>query len=167
MAILKVVHYPNPVLEEVAQPVEVVSEDIKTLVDDMFETMYDDRGCGLAANQVGIAKRIIVMDSTYDKSERICLINPEIIEQDGSIEMDEGCLSFPGLYLPVKRSEKVKVKALDRNGEVIEINADGLLARIILHEYDHIQGITFLDYLSPLKRKRAIKKLDKVRRRRL
>ncbi|MCG6968862.1 MAG: peptide deformylase [Gammaproteobacteria bacterium] len=163
MAILTVLHYPDPRLRKVAQPVEQVDDRIRQLVDDMFETMYQAPGIGLAATQVDQHKRIITIDISEDKSQPLCIINPEITESGGVERMEEGCLSVPGIYEPVERAEHITLKALNRDGELYEMQADGLLSVCIQHEMDHLQGKLFVDYLSELKRKRIRKKLEKLR----
>jgi peptide deformylase len=164
MAILDILHFPDPRLREIAKPVGAVDARIRQTVDDMFETMYQAPGIGLAATQVNIAQRILVIDVSDDKSQPLCFINPELVETDGVEEMDEGCLSVPGIYEKVRRAEKVRVKALNRDGEPFEIDADGLLAVCIQHEIDHLDGKLFVDYLSSLKRQRIRKKLEKEAR---
>ncbi len=164
MAILHILHFPDPRLETIAKPVEAVDDALRTLIDDMFETMYDAPGIGLAATQVDVHQRLIVIDISEGKDQPLVLINPELIESEGDEEMDEGCLSVPGIYETVRRAEKVKVRALDRDGEPFELAADGLLAVCIQHEMDHLDGKLFVDYLSSLKRQRIRKKLEKLRR---
>ncbi|RMG56781.1 MAG: peptide deformylase [Gammaproteobacteria bacterium] len=164
MALLQILHFPDPRLRLKAEPVEQVDDEIRQIVDDMFETMYAAPGIGLAATQVNIQKRIIVIDVSEDKSQPICLINPEIIERDGEEEMEEGCLSVPGFYEKVQRARHVRVRALDREGQPFEIEDDGLLAVCIQHEIDHLDGKLFVDYLSNLKRERIRKKLEKQAR---
>ena len=164
MAILNVLHFPDPRLRDKAKPVSEVDGTIKRLVDDLFETMYDAPGIGLAATQVNVAKRVVVIDISEDKEQPLALINPEIIEHDGTEVYEEGCLSVPGIYDKVTRAEKVKVRALNREGEAFELEADGLLAICIQHEIDHLDGKLFVDYLSPMKRERIRKKLDKLRK---
>ena len=164
MAILNVLHFPDPRLRNKAKPVNGVDGAVKRLVDDMFDTMYDAPGIGLAATQVDIAKRVVVIDISEDKDQPLALINPEIIERDGVEEYEEGCLSVPGIYDKVTRAETVKVRALNRDGEEFELEADGLLAICIQHEIDHLDGKLFVDYLSPLKRERIRKKLEKLRK---
>ena len=163
MAILSVVHYPDQRLRTIAQPVHEVDDFIRQLVDDMFETMYQAPGIGLAATQVDVHKRVIVIDITEDKNQPLCFINPEIIEKNGTETMDEGCLSVPGIYEPVERAEMIKVRALDRNGGSFEMEAHGLLSVCIQHEVDHLIGKLFVDYLSELKRQRIRKKMEKTR----
>ena len=145
-------------------PVEEVDGEIRELVDDMFETMYDAPGIGLAAIQINVAKRVIVVDVSEDKSQPLCFINPEILEKTGEETMDEGCLSVPEIYETVTRAEKIRVRALDRDGNSFEMDADGLLAVCIQHEIDHLDGKLFVDYLSNLKRQRIRKKLEKQSR---
>ena len=165
MAILKLLHYPDQRLRKIATPVSEVDSNIQTLVDDMFETMYKAPGIGLAANQANIFKRVIVVDISENKNEPLCLINPEIFFQEGKVKMDEGCLSVPGIYEPVDRAERIAFKALDRDGNSYEKNAEGLLAVCIQHEVDHLEGKLFVDYLSEMKRQRIRKKLEKERQR--
>jgi peptide deformylase len=161
MALRDILHFPDPRLRLRASPVAVVDEPIKALVDDMFETMYAAPGIGLAATQINVQKRIVVADVSEDHSAPCCLINPEILSRDGEEEMDEGCLSVPGFYERVRRAERVRVRALNRNGEPFELEADGLLAVCIQHEIDHLDGKLFVDYISTLKRNRIRKKLEK------
>ena len=163
MAILNVLHYPDPRLRKKAQPVEQVDRETKQLVDDMFETMYQAPGIGLAATQANIQKRVIVIDISDDKSSPLCFINPEILASEGDEEMEEGCLSVPGIYEKVKRADRITVRALNREGESFEMQADGLLSVCIQHEMDHLEGKLFVDYLSELKRQRIRKKLEKLR----
>lgn len=165
MGILSILEFPDPRLRTVAEPVKVVDKAIKSLVDDMLETMYEAHGVGLAATQVDQHKRIIVIDTSEDKNNPLCLINPEIIEQTGEEESDEGCLSVPGIFELVKRAEEIKVKALDRKGKSFELQTGGLLAVCIQHEMDHLLGKLFVDYLSPLKRQRIKKKMNKLHKR--
>jgi peptide deformylase len=164
MAKREILHFPDPRLRNVAMPVEEVDGEIRELVDDMFETMYDAPGIGLAAIQINVAKRVIVVDVSEDKSQPLCFINPEILEKTGEETMDEGCLSVPEIYETVTRAEKIRVRALDRDGNSFEMDADGLLAVCIQHEIDHLDGKLFVDYLSNLKRQRIRKKLEKQSR---
>lgn len=162
MAILNILEYPDPRLRTKAVPVIEVNDNIKRIVDDMFETMYAAPGIGLAASQVDIHQRIIVIDVSEDKSEPLVFINPEITVLDGELEtMEEGCLSIPGYYEEVSRIEHCLVKALDRNGKPFEMECTGLLAVCIQHEIDHLEGILYVDYISPLKRNRIKEKLQK------
>ena len=161
MALLNILHFPDERLRTIAQPVEVVDDGIRKLIDDMFETMYAAPGIGLAATQVDVHLRAIVIDTSEEKNSPLCLINPEIIEREGVQTYDEGCLSVPGFYETVERSDKIKVRALDRHGEQFELEAEGLLAVCIQHEMDHLQGKLFVDYLSEMKRSRIKKKLVK------
>ena len=167
MAILNVLHYPDPRLRKKALSVENVDSEIKQLVDDMFETMYQAPGIGLAATQANVQKRVIVIDISEDKSNPLCLINPEIISSDGEEEMEEGCLSVPGIYEKVTRADRITVRALNREGESFEMQTDGLLSVCIQHEMDHLEGKLFVDYLSDLKRQRIRKKLEKLRQKTL
>ncbi len=164
MAILDILHYPDPRLRNKAVPVEAVDDAVRQLVDDMFQTMYEAPGIGLAATQVNVARRVIVIDISEDKSAPLCLINPEIVAREGEEQTEEGCLSVPGFYDTVTRSERVKVNALDRDGQRLELEADGLLAVCVQHEIDHLDGKLFVDYLSNLKRQRIRKKLEKESR---
>jgi peptide deformylase len=164
MTTLNILHFPDPRLREIAQPVEHVDDGVRQFIDDMFETMYAAPGIGLAATQVNVAKRIIVIDISEEKGQPLCLINPEILDLDGIEEMEEGCLSVPGVYERVQRADRVRVSALDRDGQTVEIQADGLLAVCIQHEIDHLDGKLFVDYLSQLKRTRIRKKLEKEQR---
>jgi peptide deformylase len=162
VSILTILEFPDKRLRTVATEVKAVDANIRTLVDDMLETMYAAKGVGLAATQVNVHKRVIVMDVSEDKNEPICLINPEIIEKDGVEESEEGCLSVPGFFEKVSRAEHIKVKALNRNGESFEMEARDLLAVCIQHEMDHLLGKLFVDYLSAFKRNRIKAKLDKI-----
>jgi peptide deformylase len=160
--ILPILHYPDSRLRTVAKPVEAVDGTIKTLVKDMFETMYDAPGIGLAATQVDHHQRIIVIDLSEEKDQPLCLINPEIVEKDGEIDWEEGCLSVPDYYQCVKRANHVKVHALNEKGESFELEADELLGVCIQHEIDHLDGILFVDHLSKLKQKRLLEKTKKA-----
>ncbi|CAD6874670.1 peptide deformylase [Methylomonas fluvii] len=162
MSILTILEFPDKRLRTVAAKVDTVDDGIKTLVDNMIETMYAAKGVGLAATQVNVHKRVIVMDVSENKDEPICLINPQIIERDGVEESEEGCLSVPGFFEKVSRAEHIKVKALNRNGESFELEARDLLAVCIQHEMDHLEGKLFVDYLSAFKRNRIKAKLDKI-----
>ena len=165
MAILNILEYPDPRLRTIAKPVEQVDDIIRTLIDDMLETMYEAPGIGLAATQVDQHIRLLVMDLSEDKSEPLVFINPEIeVLTDDTELYQEGCLSVPGFFEDVQRPERVKINALDRNGEPFEIITDGLLAVCIQHECDHLNGKLFVDYLSSLKRNRIKKKLEKIHR---
>lgn len=164
MAILTILEFPDERLRKKAVAVETVDESIKRLVSDMFETMYAAPGIGLAANQVNVQKRVIIIDVTEEKNSPLCFINPEILDKQGTKEMDEGCLSVPGVFEKVRRAEKLRVRALDREGNPFELEADGVLAICIQHEMDHLEGKLFVDYLSPLKRQMVRKKLKKEQR---
>lgn len=164
MALLDILHFPDPRLRNQAQPVEQVDDSVRQLVDDMFETMYQAPGIGLAATQVNDPRRVVVVDISEDQNEPLCLINPEILAKQGVEEMDEGCLSVPGIYEKVSRANQVTVRALDRDGNSIEFEAEGLIAVCIQHELDHLDGKLFIDYLSNLKRQRIRKKLEKESR---
>lgn len=164
MAILSILHYPDKRLRTVAKPVVTVDDSIKQLVADMFETMYAAPGIGLAATQVDRHQQVIVIDISEDKDQPLCLINPEIIAEEGRESCDEGCLSVPDIYETVERSEQITVKALDQNGDEYSLQADELLAVCIQHEMDHLKGKLFVDYLSPLKMQRIKKRLLKAQR---
>lgn len=164
MAILNILHFPDERLRTVAKPVEQVTSKHRTLINNMLETMYDAPGIGLAATQVNVHERILVIDISEEKNEPIVLINPEILEKDGDQEFDEGCLSVPGIYETVHRAERVRIKALNQEGESFEMEAHGLLAVCIQHEMDHLLGKLFVDYLSQLKKQRIRKKLEKQQR---
>ncbi|SPY38362.1 peptide deformylase [Pasteurella canis] len=161
MALLDVLVYPDERLKIVAKPVDMIDDNVREIIDDMFETMYHQEGIGLAATQVDIHQRIITIDIEGTKENQYVLINPEILESCGETGIEEGCLSLPGMRGFVPRKEKVKVKALDRQGDEYILEADGLLAICIQHEIDHLNGIVFADYLSPLKRQRMKEKLIK------
>lgn len=164
MALLEILHFPDNRLRKSADPVEQVDDNIRRTVDDMFETMYAAPGIGLAATQVNIQKQIIVIDVSDGKDQPLCLINPQVVEEGGVEEMEEGCLSVPGVFDTVQRAETVTVRALDRDGSEFELTTDGLLAVCIQHELDHLHGKLFVDYLSPLKRQRIRKKLEKQKK---
>ena len=164
MALLNVLIYPDERLKTIAEPVTEFNNELQTLIDDMFETMYQEEGIGLAATQVDVHKRVITIDITGEKTEQLVLINPELVESEGETGIEEGCLSLPGLRGFVPRKEKVTVKALNRHGEEFILNADGLLAICIQHEMDHLNGVVFADYLSPLKRNRMKEKLVKLQK---
>ena len=164
MAKLTILEFPDPRLRRKAIAVESVDEKIRTLVDDLLETMYDAPGIGLAATQVDVHKRVLVADLSEDKSAPLVLINPEILSRDGVEVTEEGCLSVPGVYEKVERAEHITLRALDRDGKNIEMEANGLLAVCIQHECDHLVGKLFVDYLSELKRQRIRTRLQKARR---
>ncbi len=166
MAILEILRFPDPRLRNEAKPVAEVDAAVRQLVDDMFETMYEAPGIGLAATQVNVAQRVVVIDISEEHDEPLCFINPEILEREGEEQMEEGCLSVPGFFESVTRAERVKVRALDCDGKPFELDADGLLAVCIQHEIDHLDGKLFVDYLSNLKRQRIRKKLEKEARQR-
>ncbi len=165
MAIREILEYPDPRLREVAKPVAAVTPEIQTLIDDMAETMYAAPGVGLAANQIGVDARIFVLDCAGEDepSDFRVFINPEILEKDGQVVWNEGCLSFPGVTEEIKRAEHVKVRALDRDGKPFELEAHGLLAVAIQHETDHLNGVLMIDKLSALKKRMMGKKLAKAR----
>jgi len=166
MTVRTIIHLPDERLREQTQEVHnIADKEIQTLIDDMIETMYAADGIGLAATQIGISKRLAVIDISKEHNQPIVLINPEIIAREGEELMSEGCLSVPGFYDKAPRALKVKMRALDRHGKQYEIEADGLLAHAIQHEIDHLHGKLFVDYLSPLKRQLARRKLEKHKRR--
>ena len=162
MSILTILEFPDERLRKVATPVEAIDSMRSTLIDDMFETMYESNGIGLAATQIDFHERIIVMDTSEEKDAPFCLVNPEILEQEGTEVSEEGCLSVPGFFEKVERAEKVVVSALNRDGDAFELSAEGMLAVCIQHEMDHLSGKLFVDYLSPLKRQRIKKKMEKI-----
>ncbi len=164
MALLPILRYPDPRLHKKAAPVETVDENIRKLVVDMAETMYEAPGIGLAATQVDVHKRVIVIDVSEDKSKLLAFVNPEILERSGEQVCEEGCLSVPGVYEKVTRSEQVRVRALDLQGQSISLEADGLLAVCIQHEIDHLDGKVFVEHLSKLKQGRIKAKLAKQAR---
>ncbi len=164
MAILEIKEYGEPVLREKALPVEEVTPEILNLVKDMAETMYTDSGVGLAAPQVGVPKRIILVDVDVEEDGLIVLINPMIIKSEGEVVAEEGCLSVPGIYSQVKRSSKVTVKALNENGDPIEITKEGLTARALQHEIDHLDGILFIDRIGRMERQILLNKLKKKKK---
>ncbi|MEQ1740594.1 MAG: peptide deformylase [Methyloglobulus sp.] len=162
MSVLTILEFPDERLRKKAAEVQVVDGKIKKLVDDMLETMYLAKGVGLAATQVNVHQRIVVIDVSEEKDKPLCLINPEIIAKDGVEESEEGCLSVPGFFETVKRAEHIKVKALDKDGKPFEFEANDLLAVCVQHELDHLEGKLFVDYISSLKRQRIKKKLEKI-----
>lgn len=164
MTKLKILEFPDPRLRKKAAPVEVVDDGMRELIDSMFETMYAAPGIGLAATQVDVHKRLLVADVSADKTEPYALINPEILEKDGVAVTEEGCLSIPGYYEEVERAEHIRVRFLNREGDVEEMEAEGLLAVCIQHEMDHLDGKLFVDYLSEAKRSRIRKRLERDRR---
>lgn len=164
MSVLQVLTFPDDRLRTVAKPVDAVTPEIQKIVDDMIETMYDEEGIGLAATQVDIHQRIVVIDISENRDQPMVLINPEILEKRGEDGIEEGCLSVPGARALVPRAAEVTVKAQDRDGNPFTLEADDLLAICIQHELDHLQGKLFVDYLSPLKRKRIQDKLAKIKR---
>jgi len=161
MAVLQVLHFPDERLRTVAKAVDSLSPEICQLVDDMLETMYAENGIGLAATQVNVHKRVVVIDLSEDRNQPMVFINPQIIARDGDTSYEEGCLSVPQNYAKIDRAEFITIKAQDKSGQWFELNADGLLAICLQHELDHLEGKLFIDYLSPLKRDRIRKKLEK------
>ena len=164
MATLQILHYPDPRLRTRAQPVAIVTEEIRQLVADMFETMYAAPGVGLSASQVNVHKRVIVVDVSKEHNAPHAFVNPEIEVIEGTQQLEEGCLSIPGFYETVSRADRIRVTALNARGEPFELEADGFLSVCIQHECDHLEGKLFVDYLSNLKRGRIRKKLSKQQR---
>ncbi len=164
MAILHILHYPDPRLRIHASPVEAVDDEVRMLIDDMLETMYDAPGIGLAAPQVNVGRRVIVLDVSKERDSPLALVNPEILAREDVEELEEGCLSVPGIYEKVERAARIRLRALDRSGSPLEMEAEGLLAVCIQHEIDHLDGRLFVDYLTEMKRRRIRKKMEKVRR---
>ncbi|MDD1626848.1 MAG: peptide deformylase [Methylococcaceae bacterium] len=162
MSILTILEFPDERLRKKAAVVKTVDDKIKRLVDDMLETMYQSHGVGLAATQIDVHQRVIVIDVSEEKDDPLFLINPEIFEKDGIKESEEGCLSVPGFFEKVTRAEHIRVKALNREGQSFEFEARDLLAVCVQHEMDHLNGKLFVDYISPLKRQRIKKKLEKI-----
>ena len=160
----EILKYPDPRLNEVADILQTdeINDEFREMINELFELMYENRGGGLAAIQVGIKKRFFLMDGSENKNQKMVVINPEIVEKKGEVLDEEGCLSFPGVYVKVKRAEWVKIKALNEHGEAFEFASDGYLGRCIQHEIDHLDGITFFDRLSKLKRQMAEKKYKKI-----
>ena len=166
MAILEILEFPDPRLRTIARPVERVDDALRKLIADMFETMYAAPGIGLAATQVNVHQRLLVLDISEEKNQPMVLINPEIEPISGEQVYNEGCLSVPGYYDDVTRHDRIRVRALDRDGKPFELEADGLLSVCIQHEMDHLDGKLFVDYLSRLKRDRVKTRLEKDRARR-
>lgn len=164
MSIRQILHYPDPRLRRVAAPIMRVDDEVRRLLDDMAETMYQAPGIGLAAVQVDVALRAVVIDTSPERNALHEFVNPEIVMREGVHIMEEGCLSVPGVYDTVQRAQQVRVRALDRNGNAFELDADGLLAVCIQHEIDHLDGKVFVDYLSRLKQQRIRKKFEKQQR---
>ncbi|WP_026284758.1 peptide deformylase [Thiomonas sp. FB-6] len=165
MALLNILQYPDPRLHNVAKPVAQVDDRVRAIVADLFETMYAAKGVGLAATQVDIHERIIVVDTSEQRDQPMVLINPQIVERSADCkEWEEGCLSLPGVYDKVVRPDRIRVRALDARGESFEIDADGLLAVCVQHEMDHLEGKVFVDYLSSLKRNRIKARMRKRQR---
>ncbi len=164
MALLPILHFPDERLRRQAQPVPDVNDEIRRLMDDMLETMYDAPGVGLAAPQVDVVKRVIVVDVSEERDAPLAMVNPEVIAREGVEVMEEGCLSVPGIYENVERAASVRIRYLDRSGQADEVDAEGLLAVCLQHEIDHLDGKLFVDYLTEIKRQRIKKKLEKARR---
>jgi len=164
MSSLEILTFPDARLRDKAKPVARVDDEIRRILDDMLETMYEAPGIGLAAIQVAIPLRLVVIDISESRDSPLCLVNPEILSREGAVQTEEGCLSVPGFYEPVDRAERIQARAMDRDGAIFDLAAEGLLAVCIQHEIDHLDGKLFVDYLSSLKRQRIRKKLEKDRR---
>jgi peptide deformylase len=164
MTRLTILEYPDPRLRTIAQPVQTVDDELRTLVDDMLETMYASKGIGLAATQVNVHRRLLVADVSEGQDQPMVFVNPEIVSREEVDVHQEGCLSVPGIYEDVERAQRIRVKALGRDGQPFEMDVEGLLAICIQHEIDHLDGKLFVDYLSELKRQRIRKKLEKERK---
>lgn len=164
MARMEVLHFPDPRLRKQAQPVTRIDAGVRALAADMLETMYRENGIGLAATQVNVQQRVVVIDLSTERNEPLALINPEIIQQEGSEQSQEGCLSVPGYFDTVERATRIRYRYQTLNGETVEADADGLMAICVQHEIDHLNGKLFIDYLSTLKRERIRKKLEKQER---
>lgn len=165
----KIIHVPDPVLKEIAQPVDKIDDDVRAQMEGMLQAMYDAPGIGLAANQVGLLNRVLVMDLSNrqvgEEKAPICMVNPEVVWQSEALsQMEEGCLSIPGQYAEVERPAEVKVKYWDKNGEEQLLEADGLLSHCVQHEIDHLNGVLFIDYLSSLKRNMMVKRVQKMKK---
>ncbi len=168
MSLLNILQFPDPRLKTVATPIDIFDDNLLTLIANMFETMYEAQGVGLAATQVNVHKQVIVMDVSTDGNQPLALINPEIVTKQDLLEWDEGCLSFPGVYAKVKRYKEIEIKYRDHHGKTQNLKANGgLLSACIQHEIDHLNGITFFDHLSQLKQELLQKKLEKNRKRAL
>lgn len=161
MALLPILHYPDPRLRTKAAAVDAVDDSVRALIDNLLETMYDASGIGLAATQVNVHRRVLVVDVSERRDQPLAFVNPRIERAEGEQERDEGCLSVPGFFEPVRRAERIRVAALNRQGETFALEADGLLAVCIQHECDHLDGKLFVDYISNLKRQRIKRKLRK------
>lgn len=162
MSILEIVHFPDPRLKKPTQTVAQFDADLERHINDMFETMYEDKACGLAANQVGLTQSIFVMDASRDNSAPICFVNPQIIHEEGIETSEEGCMSFPGVYAKVKRAKLITVRYQTPKGDHQELSLEGLASYCTQHESDHLKGILYVDHLSALKRSRLLKKLTKI-----
>jgi len=165
----KIIHVPDPVLKEIAQPVDKIDDDVRAQMEGMLQAMYDAPGIGLAANQIGLLNRVLVMDLSNrqmnEEKAPICMANPEVVWQSEALsQMEEGCLSIPGQYAEVERPAEVKVKYWDKNGEEQLLEADGLLSHCVQHEIDHLNGVLFIDYLSSLKRNMMVKRVQKMKK---
>ena len=164
MAIRDILHYPDPRLRNRAEPVASVDDEVRQLLDDMLETMYAAPGIGLAAIQINVPQRVVTIDISERSDQPLCLVNPEILDLTGSVETEEGCLSLPGIYESVERANRIRARALGRDGQIVEFEAEGLLAVCVQHEIDHLDGRLFVDHLSQLKRQRIRKKAHKQQR---
>lgn len=167
MTLRNILHFPNPQLRLKSKPVTIFDKALQSLIDDMIETMYEDNGIGLAAPQIDIQQQLFVINLNMDRLNPMVFINPEITKKHGTVDSFEGCLSLPGAEATISRAETLIIKAIDQNKKTIEIEADGMLAICIQHEFDHLDGKLFIDHLSPLKRARAIKQMEKYQKRAL
>lgn len=165
MALYDILHFPDPRLHIKAQPVEKIDDSIKKLVADMYETMYHAKGVGLAATQIGVDLRIFTLDASDTRDQPMCVINPEIVSQEGVWDESEGCLSVPGIYDKVPRASRVHLRGIDLDGNPIDLHAENFMAHIIQHEVDHLNGVLFINHLSRLKFERVKKKAEKEKRR--
>ena len=165
MSLRDILIYPDERLREIARPVDSFEPALTELVDDMFETMYQERGIGLAATQIDEHRRLFVADVSEDRSGALAFVNPEILAREGTVESEEGCLSIPGINETIARAERIRVRAQDAKGKTFEQDLEGLLAICFQHELDHLEGRLFIDYLSPLKQQRIRKKMQKALRR--
>ena len=165
MALLPILQYPDPRLRIKASPITHITDDLRRIVDDMYETMYDSQGVGLAATQVNIHQRLFVMDVSPDKTNKVTVLNPEILSMEGEIYEGEGCLSVVGAFDKVKRAQKLRLRGMDLSGNTFELDAENLMSVCVQHEIDHLNGVLFVDHLSRLKQERIKKKLSKTQQR--
>lgn len=164
MAVQRIRYYPDPILDKVAEPVTDFGDELQSLLEDMFDTMYDAQGVGIAAPQIGVSKSVMIIDEDGDKKKPLIFVNPEIIEKSDPVMMQEGCLSVPGVWEKIERCKYAKIKAQDRNGKEFTMEGHDLLAHAFQHELDHLKGTLFIKYLSPFKLGRAKKKIEKFKK---